>query len=134
MFSFIKNTFKKLFIKEKEHPDLETLDQLNAWCEKQGSEAKWIVVMEKELEEFKQTILLSKEQNEALNELLKDLLFEVKEWRNKFPDEKINQKTIQKDDIISDGSGGMWSAICPQCGEKSMVVVRPGKIQCNQCD
>jgi hypothetical protein len=36
-------------------------------------------------------------------------------------------------DIISDGFGGEWSAICPVCGRRSMSVVRPGKVQCEYC-
>ena len=34
---------------------------------------------------------------------------------------------------ISDGFGSIWSAFCPTCGEQSMEVVRPGKVQCGNC-
>ena len=34
---------------------------------------------------------------------------------------------------IEDGFGSCWSAWCPECGKKSMSVVRPGKVQCNNC-
>lgn len=37
------------------------------------------------------------------------------------------------DDIIEDGFGSTWSAWCPTCGFKEMVVVRPGSCQCNNC-
>ncbi len=42
--------------------------------------------------------------------------------------------TSDPDDIIEDGFGSAWSKTCPECGKKSMVVVRPGKCQCNNCD
>jgi len=35
--------------------------------------------------------------------------------------------------IISDGFGSTWSLICPECGRKSMQVVRPSKAQCKYC-
>ena len=34
-------------------------------------------------------------------------------------------------ETISDGFGSVWGAYCPTCGEKSMSVVRPGKVQCD---
>jgi hypothetical protein len=34
-------------------------------------------------------------------------------------------------ETIDDGFGSVWSAWCPLCGKKSLVVIRPGKIQCN---
>ena len=39
-------------------------------------------------------------------------------------------------DIMDDGHGSQWSAWCPTCGHKTMVIVRPGKVQCNsdQCN
>jgi len=36
-------------------------------------------------------------------------------------------------DTIEDGFGSVWSATCPNCGGKTMQVVRPGKVQCSQC-
>ena len=36
-------------------------------------------------------------------------------------------------DTISDDCGSTWSATCPECGRKSMQVVRPGKVQCAYC-
>ena len=37
------------------------------------------------------------------------------------------------DSTIEDGFGSCWSAWCPSCGNKSMSIVRPGKVQCNHC-
>ena len=45
----------------------------------------------------------------------------------------VQKGTLDPEDIIEDGFGSMWSAFCPRCGEKSMSVVRPGKVQCNNC-
>lgn len=42
-------------------------------------------------------------------------------------------ESINRDDSISDGFGGFWSAWCRECGKKSMHVVRPGKVQCSFC-
>jgi len=42
-------------------------------------------------------------------------------------------KYFDPTDIVEDGFGNAVSAYCPECGEKSMVVVRPGKFQCNNC-
>jgi hypothetical protein len=39
----------------------------------------------------------------------------------------------QHEGIISDGFGGSWSIICPECGKPSMEIVRPGKVQCGGC-
>ena len=36
-------------------------------------------------------------------------------------------------DWIDDGHGNQWSAWCPECHQKSIVVVRPGKVQCINC-
>lgn len=36
-------------------------------------------------------------------------------------------------EIIEDGHGSAWSARCSDCGDLSMEVVRPGKVQCNNC-
>ena len=34
---------------------------------------------------------------------------------------------------IDDGFGCTWSKTCPNCGGKSMEIVRPGKAQCSIC-
>jgi hypothetical protein len=39
-----------------------------------------------------------------------------------------------ENDTISDGFGSEWNSYCPKCGKKTMEVVRPGKVQCNNCD
>jgi hypothetical protein len=38
-----------------------------------------------------------------------------------------------EEDTISDGFGSVWSAICPQCHERTIEIVRPGKVQCTNC-
>jgi hypothetical protein len=38
-----------------------------------------------------------------------------------------------EDPTIEDGFGSGWSKRCPECGELSMEVVRPGKVQCGRC-
>ena len=45
----------------------------------------------------------------------------------------LNFKKSRDNSTIEDGFGSKWSAWCPQCGKKSMSVVRPGKVQCNNC-
>lgn len=34
---------------------------------------------------------------------------------------------------IDDGFGGYWAVECPMCGQATMTVVRPGKVQCTNC-
>lgn len=38
------------------------------------------------------------------------------------------------DDIVDDGFGTSASVYCPECGKKSIYVVRPGDIRCSNCD
>jgi len=38
------------------------------------------------------------------------------------------------DDTIEDGFGNVWSIICPICHKRTMEVVRPGKVQCTNCE
>jgi Zn finger protein HypA/HybF involved in hydrogenase expression len=52
---------------------------------------------------------------------------------NKAIKEYTGVKSPKDNDIIEDGFGSSWSAWCPTCGKKSMSVVRPGKVQCNNC-
>ena len=33
-------------------------------------------------------------------------------------------------DYITDGFGSYWWAFCQKCNKRSMVVVRPGKVEC----
>lgn len=49
------------------------------------------------------------------------------DWCNGF------KKGGQKIERIDDGFGCTWSKTCPNCGGKSMEVVRPGKAQCSIC-
>jgi len=34
---------------------------------------------------------------------------------------------------VEDGFGSCWSKKCPECGELTIQVVRPGKAQCSNC-
>jgi len=47
--------------------------------------------------------------------------------------EEFNVPAPPDNDIIEDGFGSAWSAWCPECNQKTMCVVRPGKCQCNNC-
>jgi hypothetical protein len=46
----------------------------------------------------------------------------------------VDAEFIGKDEIIEDGFGSAWSAWCPECKKKAMFVVRPGKVQCGNCE
>ena len=35
--------------------------------------------------------------------------------------------------FITDGFGNSWDKICPECGKDTMKIVRPGKVQCENC-
>jgi len=35
--------------------------------------------------------------------------------------------------FITDGFGNSWDKICHECGKESMKIVRPGKVQCENC-
>ena len=37
-------------------------------------------------------------------------------------------------DEIADGFGSVWSKTCPTCRQPTMFVVRPGKVQCANCE
>ena len=39
-----------------------------------------------------------------------------------------------KDKIIEDGFGNRWYIKCPICNQDSMEIVRPGKVQCSNCE
>ena len=39
-------------------------------------------------------------------------------------------KASEPDDTIEDGFGSVWPKRCPECGDDSMFVCRPGKAQC----
>lgn len=45
----------------------------------------------------------------------------------------LKWKEPKDSSTIDDGFGHEWSAWCPKCGKKSMSIVRPGKVQCNNC-
>lgn len=46
----------------------------------------------------------------------------------------IKEYYAEKENTIEDGFGSSWSKICPVCGKDSMQIVRPGKVQCGNCD
>lgn len=50
---------------------------------------------------------------------------------NKHPHPVLDERS---DETIEDGFGSTWSAWCPKCGKKTMSVVRPGKVQCDNCN
>ena len=41
-------------------------------------------------------------------------------------------KIIEQDNTITDDYQ-TWSKTCPMCGQDTMQVVRPGKVQCSNC-
>ena len=45
----------------------------------------------------------------------------------------VDVETMSMPDTISDGFGSTWSSWCPECGKKTMQVVRPGSVQCGNC-
>lgn len=44
------------------------------------------------------------------------------------------EETCNTSHLITDGYGNYWDAVCPHCGQRTMQVVRPGKVQCGNCD
>ena len=40
------------------------------------------------------------------------------------------QEKDLKSNTISDGFGNFWDKLCDICGENTLEIVRPGKIQC----
>ena len=49
------------------------------------------------------------------------------------PEDKQMDK-VRSGEVITDGFGNYWSPWCYRCGDKTMRVVRPGKVQCGNCD
>lgn len=50
----------------------------------------------------------------------------TKEWASK----NSKENGIE---TISDGFGSVWAKKCPHCTTGTMVVIRPGKAQCDNC-
>ena len=46
---------------------------------------------------------------------------------------KVRETYKDEPDTIEDGFGNVWSSVCTQCGG-SLEVVRPGKVQCPECE
>lgn len=47
------------------------------------------------------------------------------------------RKELEKDfgkDYLEDGYGNYWKVHCWNCGEKSVEIVRPGKVQYTECN
>jgi hypothetical protein len=72
----------------------------------------------------KERIRLGKLLAEALNREPKDKLVQACIRQTKPP------KSIE---TVSDGFGSVWAKKCPDCDIGTMVVVRPGKVQCDYC-
>lgn len=51
--------------------------------------------------------------------------------RKKSADESLLKDA---DNTIDDGHGNIWSVTCPECGKDAMHIVRPGKVQCGECE
>ncbi len=61
--------------------------------------------------------------------------YDTIDW-GKTPLEKCMEDSQEKyvNEYITDGFGNSWSKKCPICGKNSIVIVRPGKVQCNNCE
>ncbi len=63
---------------------------------------------------------------------IKGLLYKAVDEAKKV--DNAEQLQIKESQLtISDGYSA-WSKVCPSCGEAIMEVVRPGKVQCGNCD
>ena len=48
---------------------------------------------------------------------------------------KLNEMPdIDDVEFIEDGFGSAWSPHCPECRNRTMYIIRPGKVQCSHCD
>ena len=43
-------------------------------------------------------------------------------------------ESLENPNTIEDGFGNSWSIMCPLCKNPSMHIIRPGKVQCSNCD
>ena len=63
-----------------------------------------------------------------------DLYRVIRDDEHPMPDDCPLPDFIKNDkDVIEDGFGNAWSAYCPECGQRTMQVIRPGKCQCSEC-
>ena len=46
----------------------------------------------------------------------------------------IKEYYAEKKNTIEDGFGSSWSKTCCNCGKDAIHIVRPGKVQCGNCD
>lgn len=62
-------------------------------------------------------------------------LCDIGAWRKVLPGEfaRGGQIVALTKDKLTDGLGNEWSAWCSSCRQKTMEIVRPGKVQCSIC-
>lgn len=56
--------------------------------------------------------------------------------KKKSENQTQNYKSIysgENDNTVSDGFGNFWMNFCNKCEQRSIEVVRPGKVQCINC-
>ena len=44
-----------------------------------------------------------------------------------------NKLNGTQSEVIDDEFGNAWSSRCPECGNNTMQIIRPGKCQCSVC-
>ena len=86
----------------------------------------------------------SEKERIRLGKLLADTLNAQAHFSNRLKSIAMHKKPIQPPpapdkhpksiETISDGFGSVWAKKCPHCGKNKMVVVRPGKAQCDNCE
>lgn len=57
----------------------------------------------------------------------------TKMTENGYSEVTKNGKRESLKHILKDGFGNQWSPRCPECGDKTVEIVRPGKVQCKEC-
>ncbi len=53
-------------------------------------------------------------------------------WESEPLEWVVGERDKQK--TITDDAGNTWLKTCPNCGNDTMHVVRPGKVQCSNCE
>jgi hypothetical protein len=54
-------------------------------------------------------------------------------WAGRVLARYADARELGAGDTIDDGFGMTCSVVCPDCGGRTMEVVRPGKVQCSRC-
>ena len=62
-----------------------------------------------------------------------DHLYDLEAWEKDVRECIKNREDALKNSV-TDGFGSYASKTCPECGEDTIVVVRPGKFQCTNCE